>query len=45
MTREIIEKLDYIKVGSYKEELGGLNCPTTNQKFYNLNTNQQILFY
>lgn len=42
---QLLEKLDYIKVGSYKEELGGLNCPTTNQKFYNLNTNQQILFY
>ena len=25
---------DYIKVGHYDEELGGLNNPTSNQKFY-----------
>lgn len=26
--------LDYVKIGSYKEEYGGLNSPTTNQRFY-----------
>lgn len=26
--------LDYIKSGSYHEDLGGLNSPTTNQRFY-----------
>ena len=25
---------DYLKIGHYDEELGGLNNPTTNQKFY-----------
>ena len=27
---------DYIKVGSYKKELGPLNCKTTNQRLYRL---------
>ena len=26
--------LDYIKTGPYIEELGGLDCPNTNQKFF-----------
>lgn len=26
--------LDYVKIGSYKEEYGGLNSSTTNQRFY-----------
>lgn len=35
-------KLDYIKVGSYKRELGGLNKITTNQRFYkNINGQYQ----
>lgn len=29
-----LEMLDYIKIGEYKEELGGLDKPTTNQRFY-----------
>ena len=33
---EIKDKLDYIKVGPYIEELGGLGSPTTNQKFIKL---------
>ena len=28
--------IDYIKVGAYIEELGGLESPTTNQRFYKL---------
>lgn len=28
---------DYIKTGSYKKELGGLNSPVTNQKMWELN--------
>ena len=27
-------KLDYLKIGPYKKELGGLDSPTTNQRFY-----------
>lgn len=30
----ITQYLDYIKIGSYKKELGGLDSPKTNQKFY-----------
>lgn len=26
--------LDYVKIGPYNEELGGLNNPATNQRFY-----------
>lgn len=28
---------DYIKVGSYKKHLGGLDNPNTNQRFYSVN--------
>lgn len=30
---ELLCVLDYIKVGEYKEQLGGLDSPTTNQRF------------
>lgn len=30
----IVKYLDYLKIGRYIEELGGLNKDTTNQKFY-----------
>lgn len=29
-----LEPYDYIKVGPYKEELGGLDSPSTNQRFF-----------
>ena len=29
-----IELCDYLKIGAYKKEFGGLNSKTTNQKFY-----------
>lgn len=32
---------DYIKIGHYDEQFGGLDSPTTNQKFYKV-VNQQI---
>jgi len=28
--------IDYVKSGPYIEEFGGLNCPSTNQKFYKI---------
>lgn len=31
---EIYHYLDYIKLGPYKKELGGLDRPNTNQRFY-----------
>lgn len=30
----ILPHLNYVKIGEYKEELGGLSSPTTNQRFY-----------
>lgn len=32
----IILHLDYVKTGSYKEDLGGLDSPNTNQQFYKI---------
>lgn len=29
-----LENFDYIKIGSYREELGGLSSPATNQRLY-----------
>ena len=36
LNRFLVENTDitWIKTGSYKEELGGLSSPTTNQRFY-----------
>ncbi len=33
---------DYIKVGEYIEELGGLNSPTTNQRLYKIKNERMI---
>ena len=30
----LIDSFDYIKIGHYDEKFGGLNSPTTNQRFY-----------
>ena len=32
----IIQYLDYLKLGHYDHELGGLDSPTTNQRFYQI---------
>ena len=32
----IMQYLDYLKLGHYAHELGGLNSPTTNQRFYQI---------
>lgn len=34
--KELLSYLDYVKIGSYKSDLGGLNSPTTNQKMYKI---------
>ena len=31
--QELLNLLDYVKIGSYQENLGGLKSPNTNQKF------------
>lgn len=33
----ILSELNYLKVGSYDDHLGGLSSPYTNQKFYKIN--------
>ena len=33
---------DYIKLGEYVEKLGGLNSPTTNQRFYRIDDKTMI---
>ncbi|MDR2805390.1 MAG: anaerobic ribonucleoside-triphosphate reductase activating protein [Dysgonamonadaceae bacterium] len=33
-TNAFVQYFDYIKLGAYVESLGGLNCATTNQRFY-----------
>lgn len=35
--REILESLNYVKIGHYDAALGGLSSPTTNQRFYEYN--------
>lgn len=34
LQRDLLELLDYIKVGPYVESLGALDSPTTNQRLY-----------
>lgn len=41
----IIKKLDYIKIGRYIEELGGLNSKVTNQRMFDLVNNRELFFY
>lgn len=44
ITEDILKSLDYIKLGPWIEELGGLNSLNTNQIFLDLNNNK-ILNY
>jgi len=37
-----IEVFDFIKIGPYKKELGGLDNPNTNQKFYHIENGQLV---
>lgn len=43
--QDIKQYLDYLKVGPYIEERGGLDNPNTNQKFIDLHTNQILNKY
>ena len=38
----LLEYLDYLKVGRWVEQLGGLDSSTTNQIFYDLHTNTNL---
>lgn len=38
------EYLDYYKFGEYKEELGGLNNPNTNQRIFEINKEKNITY-
>lgn len=43
LAKEIeLKNFDYIKLGPYIEELGGLKSPTTNQKFYEVRMCREI---
>lgn len=37
VSKWLLDRLDYIKVGEYIEALGGLSSPNTNQRFIKLN--------
>lgn len=37
-----LQSFDFIKTGPYIEKLGGLDCPTTNQRFYRIEGEQLI---
>jgi anaerobic ribonucleoside-triphosphate reductase activating protein len=38
--KEILSKLTWIKTGSWIQELGGLDCKTSNQRFIEVKTNK-----
>ena len=45
---ETLNLLDFLKEGSYKKELGGLDNPNTNQKFYKIKNGikvEELFFY
>lgn len=37
-----LKNFDYIKTGSYKQELGGLKNPNTNQRLYRISPNKDL---
>ena len=41
--KELLTFLNYIKVGPYKQECGGLKSPTTNQRLYRLNKLGEVI--
>ena len=42
LTEDIIPHLDYLKTGRWIAELGGLDSPTTNQRFIQLSTGADL---
>ncbi len=45
INESIIVELDYIKIGRFIEEIGGLDNKNTNQKMFDLKNNKEIFFY
>lgn len=45
ISQPLLNRLDYLKYGSYRAELGPLTSPTTNQKLINLKTNENLNHY
>ena len=41
----ILKYLDFVKIGHYDQELGGLNSPTTNQRFYKIEHQENGNYY
>lgn len=41
--KELLTLLNYIKVGPYKQECGGLKSPITNQRLYKLNKLGEVI--
>ncbi|NUM59699.1 MAG: anaerobic ribonucleoside-triphosphate reductase activating protein [Bdellovibrionaceae bacterium] len=42
---EILKNLDYLKYGSYQQQLGGLSSSMTNQNLINVHTNESLNKY
>lgn len=40
ISENLLRELDYLKVGPYIQELGGLDSPTTNQRLFDLKNNK-----
>ena len=40
--KQLFNVLDYIKIGSYKENLGGLNSKNTNQRMYIIKSDKSL---
>ncbi len=41
---ELVNLLDYYKLGKYNKQLGGLSSPSTNQKLYKSLNNKTLLY-
>lgn len=39
---QVLKNLDWVKIGSWKEEFGPLTSPTTNQRFYKLENGKVV---
>lgn len=42
ISAEIRAQLDYLKTGGYREDLGGLTSPTTNQRFIDVKSGEDL---
>ena len=42
VSNAVLNELTWVKTGPWKQSLGGLNCPATNQKFIDVTTNKKL---